>query len=83
MICTGCGTQSADSGVLCGGCGNAQHKAGGKEDQPGGKPAIFRLGQAMQQRAIADGVKGWNWGALLIPGALAFALIGLVYLICT
>ena len=83
MFCTGCGTHSADDDVLCGGCGNAQRKAGGTNSQPGGKPAIFRLGQAMQQRAIADGVKRWRWGALLRPGALAFALIGLVYLICT
>jgi hypothetical protein len=80
MICTGCGTQSADSDVLCGGCGNAQRQARGNDAQPAAKPAIFRLGQAMQQRAITDGSKGWNWGAWLIPGALAVALTGLVCL---
>jgi len=63
MFCTGCGTQSADSDMFCGGCGNAQRDAHGKDVQG----RVFRVGQAIQQEAIPDGIRGWSWGACLFP----------------
>lgn len=71
MICTGCGTQSADSGTICGGCGkHAQRR-------------VFRLGQAMREQAPRDRGTGWRWSALLIPSALAFTISGIIFLLCT
>ncbi|WP_332879024.1 hypothetical protein [Massilia sp. S19_KUP03_FR1] len=71
MICTGCGTQSAGSDNVCDGCGkNAQRR-------------VFRLGQAMRQQAPRGGGNGWRWSALLLPSALAFTIVGIVFLIMT
>ena len=70
MICSGCGTQSADSDTLCGGCGRNAHRR------------VFRLGQAMREQAPRDGGETWRWSALLLPSALAFTLIGILFLIC-
>ena len=66
MFCTGCGTQSADSDMFCGGCGNSQRNTGGNVAHIVSKPAIFQVGQAMQQQEIPDGVRGWSWGAFLL-----------------
>lgn len=71
MICTGCGTQSAGSDNVCGGCGkNTQRR-------------VFRLGQAMREQAPRDRGNGWRWSALLLPSALAFTIVGMVYLMFT
>jgi hypothetical protein len=63
MFCTGCGTQSADSDLFCGGCGNAQRNGSGKDAHLASTSAIFHVGQAVQQQAVPDGIKGWSWGA--------------------
>lgn len=76
MFCTGCGTQSADSDMFCGGCG--------KDAQAVGKPAIHRVGQATAQQDIPDGVRGWSWGAFLLTWIWAIGnntWIGLLALI--
>jgi hypothetical protein len=66
MFCTGCGTQSADSDLFCGGCGNAQRNGSGKDAHLASTSAIFHVGQTMPQQAVPDGVKGWSWGAFLL-----------------
>ena len=71
MICTGCGAQAGGSNVLCGGCGNDKRRR------------VFRVGQALREQSKPSGVNGWRWSALLIPSALAFTIIGIVFLICT
>jgi hypothetical protein len=75
MICTGCGAQAGGSDVgsdvLCGGCGKVKRRR------------VFRVGQALREQRKPDGASGWRWSALLIPSALAFTIIGIVYLICT
>ena len=84
MFCTGCGTQATDSDVFCGGCGNAQRGASGSVPHAASKPAIFRVGQALQQPAIPDGVRGWSWGAFLLNWIWAIgnhSWIGLLALI--
>ena len=71
MICSGCGAQSAQSGNLCGGCGKPAQRR------------VFRLGQAMREQAPREGANAWCWSALLIPSALAFTIVGIIFLICT
>jgi uncharacterized membrane protein YvbJ len=71
MICSGCGTQSAGGDVLCGGCGKETSRR------------VFRVGQALREQRKPNGAKEWRWSALLIPSALAFTLIGIVFLIFT
>lgn len=65
MFCTGCGTQSHDSDLFCGSCGNAQGNASGKDIRLASTPAVFRPGQT-QPVAIPDGVAGWSWGAFFL-----------------
>ena len=71
MFCTGCGAKAADNDALCGGCGNARRPASGEHGRPA--KAVFHLGQAMQQQAMAipPGATRWRWAAC------ALALIAL------
>lgn len=62
MLCTGCGTQSADSDVFCGGCGVAKHPSTGTVAPP--DKAAFNLGAAMRQQPIPASVKGRRWSAV-------------------
>jgi hypothetical protein len=64
MFCTGCGTQSADSSVLCGGCDIAQRS---RSDRPSTAASTFHVGQAMQDSAVPDAIRGWCWGAFFMP----------------
>lgn len=66
MFCTGCGTQAAESGPFCGGCGNAQRHLSTKDTSPANTPAVFRVGNAMSQETIPEGVRGWCWGAFFL-----------------
>ena len=66
MFCTGCGTQSAENDLFCGGCGNAQRNTSGKDAHLGSTTATFHVGRAMQQQAMPAGVKGWSWGAFFL-----------------
>jgi len=66
MFCTGCGIQSGESDLFCGGCGNAQRNTSGNDAHLGSTTAIFHVGQAMQRQAIPEGVRGWSWGAFFL-----------------
>jgi len=72
MFCTGCGTQSAESDLFCGSCGNAQRNATDNDARPA--KTVFHVGQAMQQVSNAESVKGWKWSAF------EYVLIALVVL---
>lgn len=71
MICNGCGAQAAGSEVLCGGCGKDKSRR------------VFRVSQALREQRKQNGAEGWRWSALLIPSALAFTIVGILFLICT
>ena len=66
MFCTGCGTQSIDSGAFCGGCGTSQRNTSAPETRLASAPAAFQVGHAMQQPALPDGIRGWSWGAFFL-----------------
>lgn len=66
MFCTGCGTQSGESELFCGGCGNAQRHINNKDEPTASTPSVFRVGNAMPQQALPDGVRGWCWGAFCL-----------------
>lgn len=81
MFCTGCGNQSADSSVLCGGCDIAQRS---RRDQPSPAASTFHVGQAMQDSAVPEEIRGWCWGAFFMPWIWAIGnktWIGLLALI--
>lgn len=70
MICNGCGAQAAGSEILCGGCGKDKSRR------------VFRVSQALREQRKPTSAKGWRWSALFIPSVLAFAAIGILFLIC-
>lgn len=82
MLCTGCGTRSTGNELTCGGCTDAQRTPGDQTDHRVGKPAIFQVGQAMQQQAIPDRHKRWQraqrrWSR----GAIACLVILIIFVI--
>jgi hypothetical protein len=67
MFCTGCGTQSGDSSVLCGSCDVKQRSTSDHVSSKGSAASTFHLGQAMQDNAVPEEIRGWCWGAFLMP----------------
>ncbi len=66
MFCTGCGTQSAEAELFCGGCGNAQRHIDSQNTGPASTPGVFQVGNAISQQALPEGVRGWCWGAFCL-----------------
>jgi hypothetical protein len=72
MFCTGCGTPSGGSDVLCNGCGVAQHHA--NDDVAPPAKAVFNLGAAMRRQATPGNSKRRRWGACTCALLLLIAL---------